>query len=237
MSRLQPAFLAASLLVAATPLADAQAPTFDPAQLPAVRGEVAQYTLTPRGDVDGLILKDGLEVQVSPRVTTELVFAVRPGDRVTVHGLKARAEPMMLAASVTNDTTHVTVLTEGRRRSRGRDRDDTIEIQGRIKAPLYDSDGEMDGVLLEDGTVVQVPPPEAQRQGVQLTVGQPIYASGAGVSSVLGRVVAAHLLGPSKSAAKAVAGPEDDDDHGKGGGHRGRHRGDRDEDTAAPDHS
>ena len=32
---------------------------YDPDQFPAIRGKVAQYSLTPRGEVDGLILDDG----------------------------------------------------------------------------------------------------------------------------------------------------------------------------------
>ena len=219
MSRLRNTILAMSLVVAAAGSANAQEPTYDPTQLPAIHGTVAQYTLTPRGDVDGLILADGLEVQVSPRMSTELVYAVRPGESVTIHGLKARAEPMMLAMSITNDMTHVTVVTEGQHRSRGRDRDAAIEAQGTVKAQLHDVNGEMDGVLLQDGTVVHLPPPEAQRLGAQLAIGQTIYASGAGNSGVLGRVVAAHLLGQTKETAKAIVAPGDDEHGGRGGRH------------------
>ena len=228
MSRLNTAFLASSMLVAMTGAAIAQAPTYDPAQLPAIHGKVAQYTLTPRGDVDGLILEDGLEVQVSPRVSTELVFAVRPGESVTIHGLKAHAMPMMMAMSVTNDASGVTVVTGGMHRGHDRSDDAPVEAQGRIKAELHDADGDTDGVLLQDGTVVRVPPPEVQRLGAQLAIGQTIYASGAGDTGVLGRVVAAHLLGTAKDTAKPVAGPDDDERGGRGGRHGdGGHRGHR----------
>jgi hypothetical protein len=46
------------------PLADqprpvaGQPPLYDPRQLPAQRGLVQQFTLTPRGEIDGLILAD-----------------------------------------------------------------------------------------------------------------------------------------------------------------------------------
>ena len=39
--------------------------TYDSAQLPAIQGKVAEYSLTPRGDVDGLILADGTEVHTA----------------------------------------------------------------------------------------------------------------------------------------------------------------------------
>ena len=41
------------------------------------------------------------------------MFAARPGDAVTIHGLKARALPMIQAMSVTNDATGTTVVDTG----------------------------------------------------------------------------------------------------------------------------
>jgi len=106
--------LAATLAGAGGATALAQdASVYDPAQLPAFKGKVAQYSLTPRGDVDGLILDDGTEVHLPPRFSTQLVFAARPGDAVTIHGLKARALPMIQAMSVTNDASGTTVADTG----------------------------------------------------------------------------------------------------------------------------
>ncbi len=106
--------LAATLAAGATGAALAQnAAAYDPAQLPAFKGKVAQYSLTPRGDVDGLILDDGTEVHLPPHLSTQLVFAARPGDAVTIHGLKARELPMIQAMSVTNDASGTTVVDNG----------------------------------------------------------------------------------------------------------------------------
>src|SRR6266566_10897 len=63
---------------------------WDSSQLPETKGTVKQYTLTPRGDVDGLILNDGTEITLPPHLTAQIVFAVKPGDAVSVRGLKAR---------------------------------------------------------------------------------------------------------------------------------------------------
>ncbi|HJU20543.1 MAG TPA: hypothetical protein VJ770_29175 [Stellaceae bacterium] len=91
--RSKQAFLAAVLLVGVSGSAAlAQGLSgFDPSQFPAVEGRVAQYSLTPRGDVDGLILDDGTEVHLPPHLGAQLVFSVKPGDPVTVRGLKAGA--------------------------------------------------------------------------------------------------------------------------------------------------
>ncbi len=204
----------------------AQDAVFDPNQLPAVQGIVSQYILDSDGDVAGLMLDGGTEVQANTRNTSELVLVARPGDHVTVHGLKAHAEPMMLAMSITNDTTHAILLT--RSRSRSYDRDAPIEASGPIKAQLHDSEGEVDGILLADGTVVNLPLSDIERRGQQLAVGQTIYASGSGASNLLGRVIAARVLGPNKAAATQVVSPAVDQEHegrhhGRGGGHH-RHQ-------------
>ena len=70
--------LAAFLATTGVAMAQAAA-TYDPAQLPATKGVVAAYSLTPRGDVDGLILTDGTEVHLPPHLGAQLVFAVKPG--------------------------------------------------------------------------------------------------------------------------------------------------------------
>src|SRR5579863_293888 len=65
------------------PPAAGQVPLYDPQQLPAQRGQVQQFTLTPRGDIDGLILSDGTEVKTPPHLSTEIAYSIRPGDTVT----------------------------------------------------------------------------------------------------------------------------------------------------------
>src|SRR5580658_7906225 len=112
--RIRSVLLAATLLESDASCVMAQyAATFDPSQRPAIQGTVAEYSLTPRGDVDGLILADGTEVYLPPHLGTQLVFAVKPGDAVTIHGLKAQAIAMVQAMSVTNDATGSAVTDNG----------------------------------------------------------------------------------------------------------------------------
>ena len=206
MSRLKSTLLAATLLAGIGGIALAQqASTYDPAQLPAIKGKVAQYTLTPRGDVDGLILDDGTEVHVPPSASTELVFAVRPGDAVTIHGLKARAVPMIAAASVTNDATGTTVTAHIGHHMGGEAQ--PMQDNGKIKAVLHEPRGDMNGVLLEDGTVVRLPPREAERLGATLGVGQPLHVRGEGIASPLGKIIMARQVGPDQAHLTDIAAP------------------------------
>ena len=206
MSRLRTALLAATLLaVGAGGIAYAQMDsTFDLDQLPATKGTVAQYLPTPRGEVSGLLLDDGTEVHVPPPLSTQLVFAVKPGDAVTIHGLKARAVKLIAAASITNDATHVTVAWNGPPHMR---QGAAMTAQGTVKAPLYGMRGEMNGVLMADGTVVHLPPPEAQRLADMLAAGKPLSVQGDGYAGALGRAIDARRIGPDDAHLQPVAGP------------------------------
>jgi len=210
--RLRYALLAATVIAGVTGAAVAQtAPTYDPTQLPATKGRVAQYSLSPRGDVDGLILDDGTEVHLPPHLGAQLVFAVKPGDQVTVRGLKARDVPMVQAMQVTNDASNQSVTDNGPVGHRGMGgpggphgcehgpaaAGQPLEDQGAVKTQLHGPRGDLNGVLLADGTIVRLPPPEAQRLGAALAVGQTVFVRGNGMASGLGKVIAARAIGPN----------------------------------------
>ena len=211
MPRFKHALLAATMLFGIAGAAMAQTattqtgPTYDPAQLPTIKGKVAQYLLNPRGSVDGLLLDDGTEVHVNPTISTELVFSVRPGDAVTIHGLKAKASPMVAAASITNDATGTTVTGQIGRPNHAMG--ETTEANGVVKAVLHEPRGGIDGVLLDNGTIIRLPPSEAKKFTAQLAVGQKLFVRGMGTSSVLGKVVLARQLGTDPAKLTDVAMP------------------------------
>lgn len=209
------------------PRGTAPAPLYDPAQLPVVKGQVAQYSLTPRGDVDGLILADGTQVHVPPFMSTQLVHAVKPGDAVTIHGLKARAIAMVAARSITNDASGTTVLVMPPQHGRFA-RGPALEAEGKVASVIHTPRGEASGVRLEDGTLVRLPPHEASRLAELLAPGKSVAVRGEGYSGPLGRVIVARQLGADKDKLEAVASPR----MGRGDGmrdgmHDGMHRGHR----------
>lgn len=231
-NRLRAVLLATTLVVGAGGVALAQqaATPHDPAQLPAIKGTVAEYSLTPRGDVDGLILKDGTEIHLPPHLGTQLVFIAKPGDAVTIHGLHAREVAMVQAMQVTNDATSQSVTDtgptggpengpkEGRkdgpkgeaRAGRGPGpemRGAPMDAQGAVKQQLHGPRGELNGVLLADGTIVRMPPPEVLRLQAQFAVGQAVFVRGNGLSSPLGRVVDAREVGPDAQHLTALQRP------------------------------
>ncbi len=214
-------------------------PVFDPNQLPATRGTVRYFTMTPRGDVDGFVLADGTQVHVPPHLSTQLVAAVKLGDAVTVRGLHAAALPMVAAMSVTSDANGQTVVDMGPpggpgRGGPGRGPHDapgrgpgvppppaagqSSEVTGKILTVLHGPRGEANGAMLEDGTVLRLPPPEVARLASTLTPGQTVVAQGPGIANNLGRMVAVRAIGASHDQLAQVQTPP----HGPGGEHRGR---------------
>jgi hypothetical protein len=195
------------------PAATAPGPVYDPSGLPVTKGTVARYSLTPRGDVDGLILGDGTEVHLPPHLGTQLVYAVRPGDAVTVRGLRALRLPLVSALSVTNDATGATVVDNGpppppgKRGPREAAGASELSAQGRVQAVLHGPRGEANGALLDDGTELRLPPPEAERLADLLAPGKTLAARGPGLSSPLGTVIEVRRIGPSADQLADVAPP------------------------------
>ncbi len=159
--------------------------------------------------MDGLILADGTEVHLPPHLGTQLVFAVKPGDAVTIHGLHARSVPMVRAMSVRNDATGSTVSDDGISSGPGGPRvaGQALTAQGRIQEQLHGPRGDLDGALLGDGTIVHLPPPEAERLVTQLAPGAPLFVQGTGFASPLGRVIEAQAIGPDQAQLTQVAPP------------------------------
>jgi hypothetical protein len=192
------------------PLAGA-APVYDPRQFPAINGTVTRYTLTPRGDVDGLILADGTEVHFPPHLSTQLVYAVKPGDAVTVRGLKALSIPLVAAVAITNDRSGQTVTDNGPGFGPGPkgpgDAGQPTSVQGRIQAALHGPREDVNGALLDDGTILRLPPPEAERLGALLAPGQMVATQGDAIVTPMGRVLDVQAIGPSLTQLSYIQRP------------------------------
>ena len=201
------ALLAATAIGAGTK-AYSQTPgaVWDSSQLPESRGRVKQYTLTPRGDVDGLILADGTEVRLPPHLSAQIVYTIRPGDEVSIRGLRARAIALVDAASITNISTGRSVADNGP--PRGPDRGGMQQaLSGRIVTTLHGKRGEVNGALFDDGTQLRLPPPEAERFANWLQPGQMVFVRGELLDTALGRVVDVQAIGASPGQMTELDGP------------------------------
>ena len=196
-----------------------QAALSDPQQFPAIRGELERLTLTARGDIDGFILKDGTEVKTAPGLSTQIAFAIKPGDRVTVHGLRAAALPLVRAVSITDETSHKTIadteLIDGPaprpapppRGNPPPAAGPISETSGRARMVLHGAQGEVNGVLLESGTILRFPPDQTAQLISFLQPRQPLVAEGVSLTNAMGTVVEVDQLGPSRDRLVAVGPP------------------------------
>ncbi len=173
--------------------------------LPAFKGRVDVFTLSPRGAVDGMVLADGLEVKTPPHLSRAILGAVRRGDVVTVRGLKAASLALVQAASIEDETSGQTVIDAGPgAQGPSPDGDDGAprpasarRVEGRIRQVLHGARGDVNGVLLEDSTVVRLPPPDASRLAALLVPGQGLVVDGRLSTSPVGSMIEASALGAS----------------------------------------
>ena len=200
---------------AATRNAEGPAPFYDPAQLPSFNGKVQQFTLSPRGEIDGLILSDGTEVKTPPQLSTSIAYTIRPGDTVTIHGLRAAAIPLLQATSIADRTSGRTIVDVGRgtgpdgpRPLSGTDASGMAEVRGAVRMSLHGARGEINGVLLADGTVLRLPPEAASNMGSLLQPGRVVVAQGNELSNPIGRVFAVRAIGSSRTHLTPVDAPQ-----------------------------
>lgn len=181
------------------------------------RGTVQRFTLTPIGELDGVILADGTEVHLPPHLTAQLANAVQIGDSVVVQGYRSPSAPLVVASSVTDTNTGKTVVDNGPPPPGSRPAPplpgrpapgaQPLTVQGKVQSQLYGPAGDINGALLEDGTIVRIGPREAYQVASLLNAGQTLAVQGWGLTTAYGTVIEAQAVGPSPSQMTQVAPP------------------------------
>ncbi|NVN36319.1 hypothetical protein [Komagataeibacter swingsii] len=189
----------------AAPAAAQVAPVFDMAPLPVTTGQLAQYILTPAGQVSGMLLGDGTQVFFSHDLGEELPAIARPGEQVSVSGLKGISQPIVRAYAVSGPhgrriaDVHppASAMAPVASPSIGPD----VPVDGTILAPLYDMQGKVQGVIMRDHSVVYVGEKNATRLVAWLKPGATLHAIGTGVTGEHGTAINAREIGPDVNQA------------------------------------
>lgn len=186
-------------------------------QLPETQGTVQRFTLTPIGELDGVILTDGTQVHLPPHLATQLAVAVRVGDTVTVRGYRSPSVPLLAAVSITNTNTGQTVVDNGPPPPGSRPPPplpgmpapgaQQALVQGKVQSSLYGPAGDVNGALLEDGTIVRIGPREAYQVASLLNPGQTLAVQGWALTTAYGKVIDTQAVGPSPNQLTQVAPP------------------------------
>jgi len=186
----------------------------DPDHLPHVTANVERFLLDPHGDIDGMILTNGIEVHSPPHLSDEIRAQIRPGDRITVYGVRPRLADMIAAVAIgTADGKRIVDNGPRKDRKKGKRhvRDEAtkarhrrIEAAGSVLRALHGPKGEIRGCLLDTGTIVRFPAHEAGSIAELLSPGAPLAVRGEGLMTELGTVIEAKEIGASEDATRSI---------------------------------
>ncbi len=184
-------------------------------QAPSVTGIVQQYLLTPHGEVDGVLLKDGTVVRFPPHLGTALAGIAKPGDEVAVVGFLGPTTPhgrAIKALTITNEKTGQSLVDHPPSTPplppdmRGLTHK-PLTVRGAVARLLVNDKGDVDGLILVGGEQVKFPPPNGPVVAKMLEEGKKtVEASGNGTTNAFGTVVDAMSLSMDGQAVP-LSGP------------------------------
>jgi hypothetical protein len=179
---------------------------------PIATGAVRRFLVNPHGEVDALQLTDGTIVKFPPHMGRELTAAVKTTDTVSVRGYREAAD-IIKAFVITNDASKLQVVERPpmpeiakmpkHLRFAALSR---LKVSSKVERQMQGKKGEVNGVLLEDGTVVRFPPHVAFDFAALLQPGQALTAEGLGSETAFGRGLEATALGATAEALRPIYG-------------------------------
>jgi hypothetical protein len=177
-------------------------------QATSVRGTVSQYMMNPDGLVDGILLSDGTIARFAPHMSQQLVQTVKTQDSVRVDGF-IEYQGTIRATTITNSTSQQSVVDTPRSAQNpppgpGREERQPISATGTIKVLTHAARGEIDGAVLDNGTIVHFPPPVGTQYANLFQVGAPLAAVGNGTINTYGRSLEATSVGSSADHLQTV---------------------------------
>jgi hypothetical protein len=173
-----------------------------------VRATVSQYMLNPDGLVDGILLGDKTIVRFAPHMSQQVVQTVKPQDSVRVDGF-IEYQGTIHATTITNPASQHSVADipsspQHPPPGRGQEARQPMSETGTIAVLTHTARGEIDGAVLDNGTIVHFPPPVGTQYANLFQVGAPLAAVGYGTINTYGRSLEATSIGPSADHMQTV---------------------------------
>lgn len=171
-------------------------------------GLVKQLLINPSGKVDGFIMSDGTQVSCPPHMSAEVVRTIAANDRVNVVGVREN-DRVIRAHKITNTSTNQYVsvaeqtppASEPANHPMPKRKDirpmartagmKPLKAQGKIQSQLFGREGEVNGVVLSDSSVVRFSPEVLGKTKAKFEVGQGLKASGYGTKNSYGKALEA----------------------------------------------
>ena len=180
---------------------------------PIATGVVTRLLVNPFGEVDGLLLDSGTLVTFPPHMEPELTAAITPGDPVAVRG-QATGPTQVKALILTNTRTNQQVIEHppapmARKmpkhlRAAGLQQ---MRVGGTVAHLRYGKHGEVQDVVLADGTTVKLPKDAVEGFAPWLRVGQELEVVGYGSANAYGRGLEATEIGVAGQPLQPLFGP------------------------------
>lgn len=175
-------------------------------------GRVQQWLLNPNGEIDGLLLVDGTQVAFPPHLSASVQQTMKPGDAVQVSGWRTPGAPVLRAASLSANGRSVVGQPPAFGSTPPAPRDPraltAMSASGRVARPLYTGRGDINGVLLDNGSIVRFPPHVGAELAPTLQAGSTLHAKGWGSRGPLGSAIEATAIGPTAEGMRELfAGP------------------------------
>jgi hypothetical protein len=168
--------------------------------------------MNPNGEVDGLLLIDGAQIKFPPHMSADLTRTVKPNDRISAQGQREQAG-VFTAFTITNTANNQSV-TESRPSQFPRSLPPELrgvnlkpmEASGNVKVTLHAPRGEVEGAVLQDGTILRTRPNASAPFNSLLAVGQAISAKGFGTANQFGKCIEVTDIGANGQALTSLYG-------------------------------
>lgn len=180
------------------------------AAAPVASGRIAQFLINPNGDVDGLLLEDGTQVNFPPHLSASLTQLVRAGDRISVQGFRGYGAGAVHARVITNDASGQSLIDQPPAPGVPPPPPAALTAlrdTAQVARLLYTDRGDVNGALLGDGMRVRFPPHIGAQLQASLRPGVQLAAAGYGTENAYGRALEATSLSVDGQAPLAVFGP------------------------------
>ncbi|MFZ0100721.1 MAG: hypothetical protein WCF47_11920 [Pseudolabrys sp.] len=196
----------------------------DPDCLPEFSGEVQQFIVNTRGEIDGMILwSDKLKsmlVHTPPHMAADIESTIQIGEEICVRGVRPRGADIIVAVALIAQGGLALVDHgppkghEDKEEQKLPDREpkkEPCETEGKVRLSLFGPKGELRGAVLDNGTIIRVGHKEATNLSEFLRPDSKVAVRGDGILTKHGRVIAVKEIGPKYSALKPVTRPNHKD--------------------------
>ena len=167
-------------------------------------GQISRYLMNHHGEIEGILLDNGISVRFGCEYGSAVMSALKPGQDISVegrantktsefHGLKAHTFQILKSGETLRlkDLAKTQAPAEAEAHQHQHH-----DLSGLFQELIYNDNNDIDGLLLQDGNLVRIPPHEAKRLvTLPLVRGvTKVDASGEGSNTEFGTVVKADEL-------------------------------------------